>query len=205
MGQINKARYWCAVLYPENMVEDWENKVDDTLQLPYAYCVHDLDTDTQSEHRKDHVHMIIAFPNTTTRNHAQSVFNLLSAPGKKALNKIENVVSIRHMYNYLIHDTDKARKDGKYQYPVEARICGNSFDIGSYEQLGVAEKKAMRKELTDLVRDMRIFNVMDLYAITDDTYGEEYTEILLENIRIFEVMTRSNYLKYHTENETQTH
>ena len=38
------------------------------------------------------------------------------------------------LYNYLIHDTDSCRKQGKYLYKVEDRICGNGFDIGLYEQ-----------------------------------------------------------------------
>ena len=51
---VNKARYWWAVLYPENMVEGWEDKIDDLLQVPFGYCVQSADTDSKSEHRKDH-------------------------------------------------------------------------------------------------------------------------------------------------------
>ena len=40
----------------------------------------------------------------------------------------------------LIHDTDTCRKQGKELYPPENRITGNNFDIGAYEQVGIAEK-----------------------------------------------------------------
>ena len=113
MAKIDKARFWTGVLYPENMREDWKEVIGDTLQYPYAYCQHSQDKDSKSEHRKDHVHLIVAFPNTTTYKHALNVMDLLSAEGKKAINKCEAVVGIRNVYDYLIHDTEDCRKKGK--------------------------------------------------------------------------------------------
>ena len=135
MAKIDKARFWTGVLYPENMREDWKEVIGDTLQYPYAYCQHSQDKDSKSEHRKDHVHLIVAFPNTTTYKHALNVMDLLSAEGKKAINKCEAVVGIRNVYDYLIHDTEDCRKKGKEQYDPSERITGNNFDIGAYEQL----------------------------------------------------------------------
>lgn len=74
MPKITKARFWTGVLYPENMREDWEITIGDVVQYPYAYCKHTRDKDSKSEHRKDHVHLLLAFPNTTTYQHALSVF-----------------------------------------------------------------------------------------------------------------------------------
>ena len=102
-----KAKYWWAVMYPENMVPGWQNDIDEILQLPYAYCIHDQDTDEENEERKIHLHLIIAFPNTTTYNHALGVFSELNARGKIAVNECKRVISMRQAYNYLIHDTDK--------------------------------------------------------------------------------------------------
>ena len=146
--RINKARYWQAVMYPENMVEGWQDRIADIVQVPFAYCVHSEavsythldvykrqhseDTDEKSEHRKDHIHLIIVFPNTTTYKHAMSVFGLL---GDKALNTCEACVNIRHCYDYLIHDTESCRKAGKHEYDPSERITGNNFDIGAYEQI----------------------------------------------------------------------
>ena len=106
----------------------------------------------QSEHRKDHVHLIVAFPNTTTYKHALNVMDLLSAEGKKAINKCEAVVGIRNVYDYLIHDTEDCRKKGKEQYDPSERITGNNFDIGAYEQLGTAEKNEMFLEMGQAIR-----------------------------------------------------
>ena len=165
MSRINKARYWWAVLYPENMVNDWQNRIDDLVQVPYAYCVHDLDTDSKSEHRKDHVHLMLTFPNTTTYNHAMEIFKQL---GEKAVNTCEAVVNVRHCYDYLIHNTDSSRKAGKYQYSPEDRITGNNFDIGSYEQLGTQEKREIFIELCDYVIENEITEVATLFEHVRD-------------------------------------
>ena len=78
---------------------------------------------------------------------ATNVMDLLSAEGKKAINKCEAVVGIRNVYDYLIHDTEDCRKKGKEQYDPSERITGNNFDIGAYEQLGTAEKNEMFLEM----------------------------------------------------------
>ena len=111
-------------------------------------------TRTAERTPKDHVHLIVAFPNTTTYKHALNVMDLLSAEGKKAINKCEAVVGIRNVYDYLIHDTEDCRKKGKEQYDPSERITGNNFDIGAYEQLGTAEKNEMFLEMGQAIRSM---------------------------------------------------
>ena len=192
---VNKARYWCGVLYPENMRDGWEMDIGDIIQLPYAYCIHDADvTSDEEEERKVHVHVIVAFSNTTTKKHAVSVFNLLSADGKKAFSSIKAVISIRGMYDYLIHDTETCRKKGKHLYPPECRITGNNFDIGAYEQLSIAEKNDMCKELCDIImkEGFTDFGLFYMYVMSnfEDT---NYFEIIKSHSGLFERLTKSNY------------
>lgn len=196
-NRVNKARFWTGVLYQENMREDWRDKIDDILQMPFVYCEHTQDKDSKSEHRKDHVHIIIAFPNTTTYNHAMTVFGLLSAEGKTALNKIEAVINVRHMYDYLIHDTNKCKELGKEQYSSEARITGNNFDIGAFEQLGAKEKDDMCKELCTAIIDNGFTNFTDFFEFVLATYEDtNYFEILKTYSGLFERLTRGNFQKW---------
>lgn len=189
-------KYWVGVLYPENMIEDWETAIGDLVQLPYEYCQHDLDTDSQSEHRKDHIHLILVWPNTTTYKSALTVFNKLSAEGKKALNKIEPIVNIRHMHNYLIHDTETCRKQGKYQYPETARIAGNNFDIGSYEQISITDKRIMCQELCQCIIERQFINFTDFYEYALCTYDSSYFELMQTYSGLFERLTKGNYQKW---------
>lgn len=197
MAKIDKARFWTGVLYPENMREDWKEVIGDTLQYPYAYCQHSQDKDSKSEHRKDHVHLIVAFPNTTTYKHALNVMDLLSAEGKKAINKCEAVVGIRNVYDYLIHDTEDCRKKGKEQYDPSERITGNNFDIGAYEQLGIAEKNEMFLEMGQAIREHGFTNYMDFYEYVVDTYDDmNYIEVMRAYSSHFERLTRGNHHKW---------
>ena len=161
---MSKNKYWTAVLYPENMIDTWESDIGDIVQVPYAYCVHDADMTESAERRKKHVHIILAFPNTTTYKHALSVFQKLSFAGLKALNTCEPVINIRHMYDYLIHNTEECRKKKKLIYDPSCRKTGNNFDIGSFEQISAAEKQDMCKELCDFIINHGFTNFADFYV-----------------------------------------
>ena len=187
-----KARYWVGVLYPENMIEDWETEISRSIQRPYSYCVHDSDLDKDGKPRKTHVHLMVAWGNPTTYKAALKVFKTLERPGEVAVNVIQAVHGVRYMYNYLIHDTDDARKQGKFQYDPSKRICGCGFDIGNYEQLSISDKAEILQKITALIHDRVIFNYYDLMtaieeAVEDGDLSSEAYDV---------ARTNGNYL-YH--------
>lgn len=187
-----KAKYWWSILYPENMSENWQEDISDIIQLPFAYCIHDKDLlNDGDETRKVHVHLMIMFPNTTTYKHALSVFQEL---GEKSCNTCKQIISPRRAYNYLIHDTDECRKKGKYQYPSDERIEGNNFDIGSYEQIGLEEKEAIRRTLSKFLLHKGFTNYADFYKYVD-TYFEDsvYERIVVTYQGHFDKLCKGMY------------
>lgn len=190
---ITKAKYWLAVAYPENMVEGWEEQIGDILQLPYAYCIHDADHNISGEDRKTHVHLIVAHPNTTTYKHALNVFKQL---GSQAVNTCKASVNIRHAYDYLLHDTEAARKAGKYLYPPEARVEGNGFDIGAYEQIGIEEKQEMLRELIGYIMAEGYMTINDFTVAALREFDKRYWEIIVGYNSILERYCRGEYLKW---------
>ena len=152
-----KVKLWEGICYPENMRDDWQDEIDDILQVPFAYAVHDIDHDQKSKQRKTHAHVIVVWGGNTTRKAIINVLNRLSADGKKCCSSAEPINNIRHAYDYLIHDTASCRKKGKELYPVEARIEGNNFDIGQLEQLSTKDKQDMLLRVGRLhhVREVR--------------------------------------------------
>lgn len=193
---VEKSRYWCAVLYPENMIANWEVEIGDILQLPFAYCVHDKDLDKQGEIRKKHIHLIVVFNNTTTKKHAMNVVLGLSASGKVCCSTIENVVDIRHMYEYLIHNTDSCKKKKKFLYRASDRVCGNNFDIGSYEQISVIEKEDMLDLMGDIIIYENFTNFLDFYKYLRSNYERSYCVVARQNSGFLERLTRGNYQKF---------
>lgn len=198
-----KARYWWAVLYPENMIENWKDEIDDLFQLPYEYCVHDKDiVNDPDEQRKVHVHIIIAFANTTTYKNAFSIFDRLSAAGRQSLNKCEQVVSIEYAHKYLRHDTEKCRKDGKFLYPEEERISGNNFDIGAYIQLSKSEEQEIFNDIVDTIYEccFEAFADVDRYYRYSYEYQSEdvkkyYETVLRGHFRYFETLCKGIHFK----------
>lgn len=191
-------KYFWAIMYPENMIDGWERNISEILQRPYAYCVHDKDlaNEEREEERKKHVHIIIAWNNNTTQNSATKLFQKLNAPGKQAIafgGVIEKVDNIQWAWDYLLHDSDDARKKNKYQYSKHERITGNNFDIGCYVQLTTHDKISMTKELCQLIIDEVIINYVDFYMFVVTNYDDSYFEVLTSNTTIFRELIKGNY------------
>lgn len=196
MANSTKAKYWTGVLYTENMIDAWQTDIGDILQLPYCYCIHDKDKLSDSvEDRKIHVHIIIAFNNTTTYKNAFNTFDRLSAPGKRAINKCEQIINIKQMYDYLIHDTETCRKKGKHLYDKNERIGGNNFDIGAFEQLSQQDKDDMCKHLYDDIVYHQFTNYYDFTVYVMSTYDASYFSIMKVNSGFFERVIRGLYLR----------
>lgn len=199
---ITKARYWTGVLYPENMRSDWQDVIGDILGVPYAYCIHDKDMlgeyepkQGEEHQRKEHVHLMVVFAGPTTYNHALNIMSSLSEKGKQAINTCEACHSVRNTYEYLIHNTETSKKQGKYLYSESERVCGNNFDIGAYEQLSVSDKNRMAKELCDFISDNGFTNFMDFYDMAMSAFSFEYFEIVKSYSGLFDRLCKGAYLK----------
>lgn len=188
-----KARYWVGILYPENMIEDWEDSIGHIVQVPYAYCIHNKDTEKDGTLRKAHVHLILAFTNTTTYNHALRIFKKL---GENSINTCQSVVGIRYMYDYLIHDSEDCRKKNKHVYDVSERITGNTFDIGAYEQVSIKDKLEMRKRLANLIIEENVTNFADFYTKVTSKYDDSYFDIMSSYSNFFNMLITGNYHRY---------
>lgn len=204
-GQYGKNRQWWAVLYNENMREDWEDEISNLVQLPFAYCVHDKGLEIEKdERRKVHTHLILVWPSTTTYKHAMEVFSALNAPGKTSFNTIEPVYNARGCYDYLIHDTEDCRKKGKYLFDKEERVTGNLYDIGNYEQVSLVEKNIAFDKLTDMVLKMGITNYADFVLAAMDNFPDQ-ADLMRDVIRSysghFERLVRGVYLRSYDKKE----
>ena len=195
----SKSRYWWAVLYPENMKDNWKEEIDELVQVPYAYCIHNKDVDSRNDERKEHVHLILCWDGPTTYKKALEVFKTL---GEDACNTCQCVINIRHCYDYLVHDTEGCKKKNKRLYDATERVEGNNFDIGNYEQIGIVQKREMLKELQRWVMKKKFTNFADLTAEILEM-DPSYYEIYIGYNAIFERLCRANYLKEEAKKEAK--
>ena len=190
-----KARYWVGVGWVENMRRDWEDNIDTILQLPYAYVVHDKDVDKTGQPRITHVHIMVAYNSPTTYKNALATFKQLEEPGKIAFNTCYKVNHIRNMYEYIIHNTDKARKDGKHLYDASERITGNGFDIGNFEQISQADKERMLDELEDVIFERCFTSYGRYFVYVKHHMSAEHRKILRSYSSHLQRLIRSNYIE----------
>lgn len=203
-GKGTKSKFWLAITYPENMIEDWQEVCEDSLQIPFAYCVHDKDVrDSKERERKAHVHWVLVYSAPTTEKNIIDLMQVLSAPGKSCLAggkspRLKRCVNVGYAFDYLIHDTHTARKKGKHLYDKSERVEGNNFDIGCYEQLSEEEKHGMLLQLVRLVESEHIMTINELTvrALSDsDNFGDDFWEIIIGYNALLERYTRGQYLK----------
>ena len=166
-----QARNIAALLYPDSMFDDWQERIA-SWDMPICYCIHDKDHLADGElDRKVHVHVFLR-TNKTTLRYAKKLFETLCDHSKlqpdgksfvtsccRPVCKIENP---RKKYDYLIHATERARKDGKYQYEPWERIELNDFDIGAYEQETESEKHEHVEELINYIESEQLCNMAEL-------------------------------------------
>ena len=198
-----KARYWQAIGYNENFVDNWQDVIAERFQVPFVYCVHDKDTNKNGEHRKTHTHIILAFKNTTTEAAALSVFKMIQKDGCSAFpnDQIQQVRDIGNAYNYLIHDTEDSKSKGKYLYEKKERVCGNNFDIGAFEQISQVDKTRMISELAMLIIEKNYTNFVDFNMDVISNYGTEYIALVHSYSGYFERLTKGNFQKQQCERE----
>lgn len=200
---VAKTKYWEGVLYPESMRPSWKEDIEDVLQVPFAYAVHDQDVDSNGKPRKAHVHVMVVWPGNTTRQAVIRAFNALSKPGERCCSTAEMVNNVRHAYDYLIHDTDSCRKKGKVLYPESSRVCGNNFEIGQFEQFSAQTKQDMLWELIGYIVAEGYQTINEFTVVLMAEYPPEYRRVAIEYHSILDRYCRGNYLKAKRERDMQ--
>lgn len=190
-----KSRYWCGICWIENMVEEWREIIGDVYGLPGFYGLHDKDVDSKGVPRKPHAHVTLCWDGPTTRKNAKEVFNLLSAPGKVCCSTANFVPAMRGCFDYAIHDTDTARKQGKYQYPETARVTFNGFEIGFFEHLSAEEKDRMSYDIAKLIGERKIEEMETLRQIIFNEYDFRYFQVFKNQNAFFDRLCRGVYLR----------
>ena len=198
-----KCKYWTCVFWEENLVDDWQEVISLKFQNPCCYCIHDV-ADPEEKEFKWHVHVIIAFPNTTTYNHALSVFKAICT-NNNPINYCERVFNIRYMYDYIIHDTEDARKKHKHQYSVDDRVLVNNFDIHFFEQTSQVDKNLMLKQIKKIIIQNNVMNFVDLEITLNslDLDTSLVDEVLVGYHGYLAEYCKGNYLRYQFKKECE--
>ena len=183
-----KSKYWTFEVYPE-MFEKFENEGDEIIQVPYAWCKHDKDVKEVSkelgsngvvQYKQAHIHVLVAYPASTTYK------NMMDIACKLGAKHIERVKSVNYLYEYLIHNTEDAKKKGKYQYSQEDRHSCNGFDIEDYKKVSGKDSIAYRLGLINIIKK------------NDIRYFDEFVSVVLESGDVQLIETLFSYHSFYS-------
>lgn len=190
MAQDLKARFWVGILWNSSMVDDWQAKLEIVLQIPYCYIVHDKDLTFHGDPKDMHTHIMVAYGNTTTEASVKSMFNELSKPGMQCCNKVFRVRGVKYMYDYLIHDTQQAKKDGKHLYLPSERHHGLGWDTDAFNQMQIVDKLKAVMEISQDIVNVGITTYSQLYQYVVTNYDLSYLEIMISYSGHFDRMVK---------------
>lgn len=111
-----RSRWLEVVTYPGEEADRVEAAVEqlvDTLGCEWVSILHDHDVKAGGELKEAHIHTLMRFP------HAHTVTAIAKKLGVTA-ERVETKDNGEGAEAYLLHETDKARMEGKYVYPPEA-------------------------------------------------------------------------------------
>lgn len=190
-------RYWQGILYLDHIETDWKERIGSICTNAYECILHDSDINKDGSKRKEHIHLIIVWNNTTNALSAFKMFSkigiALSKDGQSvfASNTLEAIDNIGNAHRYMTHNTDDAIKKKKYLYSQEDLISGNGFDIGMYEQLDKGEESQIKTEIEALIIEKRIKNYLKLKLTVRQLNDSRYIKVLEKNIYEFNALTRA--------------
>lgn len=174
-----KAKFWVGILWVDSMRDDWKKSLELALQIPYVYILHDKDIAYDGSPKSPHLHLMVAYPNTTTEKCIKDMFNELSQVGSQCCNKVFPVRGVKYMYDYLIHDTELARKEKKYLYDSSERIEGLGWDTSAFNQQQITDKLAAVIELSNCVSEYNLTTYVELFKFVVANFDLSYFEILI--------------------------
>lgn len=135
--------------------------------INYAYILHDKDKKKDGSKREPHWHIYIRMDNSYDFEYIAKRFNV----------PVQQVQGVKYRFsnclNYLTHNTEEAKKEGKYLYDDEE--VKSNFEWKKERQKAIDEenRKNRKSEIIELIANgtIRKFNYFDYITMTEyDTY-----------------------------------
>lgn len=161
-GRTDRAMF---LLYPDSAPEDWRSRLENTGVAIVVSPFHNRDIDRgKTAPKKAHWHVIALYKEPMRKGEIFRTFaRALEGPnGPEAVNTIVEVNFIEGMYNYLTHNTDKARADGKAQYDPKDILTFNGFEELYEQKLLEVGKKPVGQAVSDLILRVGFPNVNEM-------------------------------------------
>lgn len=167
-----KGRHFAYVVYPESAPADWIEQLKQTGLSFVVSPLHDKDINADGTPKKEHLHMIVSWGNTTTYRSARGLCDMLNCPMPQLLKNCNG------MYRYLTH---KDNPD-KYQYSEQPK-CYNGW-VRPLDSVDVSNLKA---EIWQMVYTEDCQEYGELLMVCEQR-GSEYFEVASNHTLFFKAV-----------------
>lgn len=178
----SKSKYFCAILYPDSTTYDTDYVIKALSKEHLTFAVspiHDKDVEEDGSPKKEHYHLLLAYPSATTLNNINRWFKACGLP-ESDLHTVRVCASGVGYYRYLTHKDNPE----KAQYnDNEIRIFNDSNELF----------KKFSKTSSDKIDDLvRIFQIVD--ELNTISFHSLIQYLMLNERDLFKMLTSSSAL-----------
>lgn len=128
----------------------------------YAYILHDKDTIEIGELKTSHCHVIVSLVNNTTCEAVRNWFRgFVDNRGLPVNTLAQSCHDIFAAFDYLTHNTEQAKSDGKYLYS-DSDIVG--FNLDFFKDDTKQEIDNLTLAITDMLNGVPLADVLQRYG-----------------------------------------
>lgn len=157
--QVERARNWLFIVYPESAPEDWIEQLDDLNVQTCISPLHDKDTNPTGEPKKPHHHVLLVFDGNKSYNQVHKITEQLNA-------SIPIIAqSVKGSVRYFTHMDNPE----KYQYNAKDIISLSGFDVAEALKPSSADRYSLIKDMIEFIQDNQIseFEELVIYSINN--------------------------------------
>lgn len=186
-------RYWTCVLFVPDLKVNWKQILGDELTYPavaysplhhgnykpkYDDKIELSDLFEKHEYKgKDHYHLVLQAPNTTTENHIQGLCNRLY---KEYAPRVEAVGNPLGIINYLIHWGEKYKHKEQFCFDgfpdYDLITCDNGFDLTEF--IEKQTKKDLERNFDLLMQIIAETHITEFWDLSDYLYKNNMRQLL---------------------------
>lgn len=177
----NRARNWCAVIYPDSVIGNWRDVLD---SYHLRWCespLHDKDKNPNGEPKKPHIHIILVFDGKKSYEQVKAIMDAIHAPIPQRCHDMRGAV------RYMAHLDNPE----KYQYDPSGIIAHGGFDLKAYLKATAGERYQCISDMMTWCRDNKIIEIQDLLDYARTERFDDWFALLCDN----SIMVLEYYLK----------
>lgn len=166
-----RTRNWTFVIYPESVVSNWRDVLDDEHIQWVESPVHDKDTNPEGEIKKAHIHILLMYDGVKSYNQILEITQKINASVPQKCGSAKGLV------RYMIHMDNPE----KYQYSRADIIGHGGVDILDMLKPTSGSRYEMFKEMTEFILDNDIREYEDLWIYAMQNRYDDWFQLLADN------------------------